>query len=231
MSLLQRRASVQALHVRLEAIQGGVVHLAGPRYRAVLEVNGLPHGSLSDETQQEGVLAGYAGFLNGLTFPIQILVRATLVDLDAYLEGVEERAGRETVPALADLARDHADFVRGLARRRTLLERRFYLVVPAQEAGGNAGWLARRLPWRGRTEEALDAEEAGRQLTFRCDEVAAQLSRCGARARRLGDLELARLYQACWSPELARSQRLRRALTDYTSPTVRATDGPNLRRH
>ena len=65
-------------------------------------------------------------------------------------------------------------------------------------------------------------EAARRQLTFRCDDVSRQLARCGLSARRLGDLELAQLYLACWSPERARAQRFRQQLDDYTTLAVRA---------
>ncbi|MBV9542830.1 MAG: hypothetical protein JOY61_00445, partial [Chloroflexi bacterium] len=58
--------------------------------------------------------------------------------------------------------------------------------------------------------------------TFRCEEVARQLARCGLAVRRLSDLELAHLYLACWSPERARAQRIRRRLDDYTTLAVRA---------
>jgi hypothetical protein len=60
--------------------------------------------------------------------------------------------------------------------------------------------------------------------------VGAQLGRCGLAARRLSGGELAQLLYACWNPELARVQRLRRDPADYTTPVVRAgwprgTDG------
>ena len=66
-------------------------------------------------------------------------------------------------------------------------------------------------------EEAdASALAATRQLAARCDEMTRQLTRCGLAARRLDDAELAALFYACWCPDLARVQRLRDDLREYT---------------
>lgn len=215
-----KHASVQATRLDLEAIQEGVVRLQDGEFRAVLEVNATSSG-LDDEVRQEGVMAGFAGFLNALGYPIQILVRSSPVDLTPYVAGLEERAQKSLSSALVELAHDHALFVQGLARQRTLLERRFYVVVPA-ESIQQTGW-SRLRGRRRRHVDGAEADAARRQLTFRCEEVTRQLGRCELVVRRLRDHELAQLYLACWSPERARAQRIRRRLDDYTSLAIRAT--------
>jgi hypothetical protein len=218
--MLSRPASVQATRLGIDAIEDGVVALPGGEYRAVLEVSGTA-SPLEDAARGEGLLAGFATFLNALSFPIQILVRATPVDLSRYVTGLEER-GRQMVDGqLAALAHDHAAFVQGLARQRTLLERRFYLVVPSETAP-RGGWAGLMPGARARHEAEPRREAACRQLAFRCDDLSRQLARCGLSVRRLADLELAQLYLACWSPERARAQRFRQQLDDYTTLAVRA---------
>jgi hypothetical protein len=204
--------------MRLESIDDGAVRLAGPLYRAVLEVSGAS-ASLDDDVRREGVLAGYATFLNGLNFPIQVLVRSVPVDLARYLSGIEDRARTEPADELAALARDHVAFVQGLARQRTLLERRLYLVIPAQTARPT-GWDFGT--WFRRDAAGLTPDQAAahRQLSFRCDEVTRQLARSGVMARRLDDAELAQLYMACWAPERSRLQRVRQRLADYAALAV-----------
>ncbi len=213
-------ASVQVVRLGLEAIEHGVVRLVGGEHRAVLEVAGGASLVESDQ-RQESILAGFGAFLNALTFPVQIVVRAAPVDLLRYVASLEERA-RQTLPAaLVGLAHDHAAFVQTLAHQRTLLERRFYVVVPA-EPGKRARWSR----WRGgsgHAQLAADTEAARRQLTYRCEAVAYQLGRCGVQVRRLADLELAQLYLTCWSPERGRAQRFRQQLDDYLTLTVRGS--------
>ena len=139
------------------------------------------------------------------------------------------RACSVAAAALVAIARDHAAFVQGLTRQRTLLERRIYVVVP---------WSARRvrrcdgaLPCGAccvgdTAEPTIDDDQPfrdatiSRQLTDRCDAISRQLGRAGLRTSRLDDLGLAQLYHASWAPEIARTQRLRRELGDYTSLVV-----------
>jgi hypothetical protein len=212
------RASVQATRLGIEAIEHGVIELSGGEYRAVLEVTGVAR-PFDDEVRLEALMAGFATFLNGLSYPIQILVRASPVDLTRYVAGLEERGRQLMGGQLADLARDHAAFVQGLARQRTLLERRFYTVVPA-ETLARTGWKSYLS--KGSPHDESHRDTARQQLTFRCEDVARQLGRCGLAVRRLADLELAQLYLACWSPERARAQRFRQQLDEYTTLAVRS---------
>jgi hypothetical protein len=166
-----------------------------------LEVGSINFG-LQGEAEQEVVVASFAAALNALTYPIQVVVRVLPIDLDRYLGDLERRA-RRLSDVLADLAHDHTTFLRRLARNRTLLERRFYLVVPAQPESSSD----RRWPFH-RENPMGDLEAARRQLTFRCEEVERQLARCGLPGRRLRAAELVQLFYACWSPDLAGTQRL-----------------------
>jgi hypothetical protein len=214
-----KHASVQATRLQIDAIQDGVVRSSEGDYHAILEVNGTT-SPFEHDAQQEAVLAGFATFLNALNYPIQILVRASPVDLSLYVTRLEERGRTVLHGELADLAHDQAAFVQALARRRTLLERRFYLAVAA-ESTVRHGW---RRPWfqsRRGSDDAPARDAARRQLTFRCDDISRQLARCGLGTRRLADVELAELYLACWSPERCRGQRFRQQLDDYMSLAVR----------
>ena len=136
-----------------------------------------------------------------------------------YVANMEERARQSASGVLASLAHDHAAFVQSLARQRTLLERRYYMVVPAEAKRAAAlGRLAERDPHNARSPRRRPPSAS----SFRCDEVEHQLTRCDLQVRRLADLELAQLYLACWSPERARAQRFRQQLDDYTALAVRA---------
>jgi hypothetical protein len=62
-------------------------------------------------------------------------------------------------------------------------------------------------------------------MTARCDLVGRHLSRSGLRTHRLDSRELAELLRRCWSPDLARVQRLRDELGAYTSLFVGQATG------
>ncbi|CCF85739.1 hypothetical protein [Nitrolancea hollandica] len=210
--------SVQATHVDLAAIEDDVVRLAGGQARAVLEVGSRNFG-LQGEAEQDALIAGFAAFLNSLSVPVQILVRVLPVDLAGSLQALERR--KPDLPAaLAELADDHLAFLRTLARRRTLLERRFYLVVPAEvDSPRTNRW---RLPWPGPRKLTEPDADVCHRLSTRCDAVQRELGRCGLTVRRLGNAELVHLFVACWSPERARLRRLKHDLTASAGLVVQA---------
>ena len=227
-----------SVQIRLDvaAIHNGVVRF-GPtdraEYCAVLEVAGSQESLAKvDDAKQEELLAAYCQFLNSITFAFQLVVQVHPVDLAWYVNRVEERA-RALSPALLAIARDHAAYVQGLTRQRTLLERRIYVVVPMGAVEGTTRGtslrISRLLRIRRSSVAALehnfDAERIQRLLADRCEVVARQLGRAGLRATRLDDLGLAQLYHASWAPEMARAQRLRRELADYSALVVSAEGG------
>lgn len=200
----RRLASAQAL-LPVEEIAGDVVRLRGGDDRAVLEA-GSVNFALKSEAEQEAILAAYRRFLNALAYPVQMLVRVVPTDVEVYLDGLRGQGsardprgirGDRTADLWRRLAQDHEAFVRRIARERTLLDRRCYVVVPAGTGGAfeRAGiaW-----PWR-RPQQSPAAKTgvaARRALAFRCAEVAQGLAACGVPTRRLGGDELVALWRA-----------------------------------
>src|SRR5260370_31945838 len=148
-SLVMSNASAQ-VRVDLTAIKDSVACFGSGRqaeYCAVLEVAGSQQSLANvDEAKQEELLAGDAQFLNSLTFVFQLVVQVHPVDLAWYVARVEERA-RFLSPALVAIARDHAAFVQGLTRQRTLLERRTSGVGPWSASATPRRATSPSLPW------------------------------------------------------------------------------------
>jgi hypothetical protein len=194
-------AGVQDL-LPLDDIIDGVICLRGGDYRGVLEA-GSVNFALKSEAEQEAIIAGYRAFLNSLSYPIQVVARILPTDVEAYLAGLRERSRVRASETMHRLALDHETFVRRLARERTLLERRFYVVVPA----GLEGTFERkgmRWPWQtvtGMTRHTLEA--ATRQLNFRCYELIQEMVSFGVTTRRLDSRELAELWNDFLRSELA----------------------------
>ncbi|MDG6910214.1 MAG: ATP-binding protein [Nitrososphaerota archaeon] len=219
--------SVQTVHLRIDSIEDDVVSLPDGLHLAVLEV-GATNFALQGEREHEALISGYSAFLNSLTFPIQTLVRVLQLDLWGYLNELERRIREGDIhDELVEIAYDHIHFLRKLAQSRTLLERRFYVVVPSHtQARQTRSSLSRLLPnFLAQSREAATIENRAavrKQLTVRSEEVERGLSRCGLRVRRLKTQEVAQLFYACWCHDLSRVQRLERDLAEYTSLVVSA---------
>lgn len=217
------RPSAQEVHVRVGSIRDGVVRLVDGQVRAVLEISSISLGMQGD-TGQEAMLAGYAGYLNSLTYPVQTLVRVLPVDIDGYLTRLDRRARHDLPPTLGDVAQDTAAYLRRKARQRTLLDRQFYVVVPADAPTIHRRWWSFGRASSNRLEQEA-ADTAAKQLSFRCDEIARQLARCGLTARRLSDAELLDLFHACFCPDSVGLEHARLEHADEAALAVTATLG------
>ncbi|HEX3640795.1 MAG TPA: DUF87 domain-containing protein, partial [Ktedonobacteraceae bacterium] len=168
--------------VRLREVTDGVAGLDFGRkqleYRSILTINCV-NFALMSESEQDGIIEGFKGFLNGLAFPIQILIRNLPYDLESYLCAMESVEGD-----LAAVARDHAQFVRTLSSRRALLKREYYIIVPAEHEKTSDP-----------TEALITAQL---QLELRMEELLQQLERMGLTGRLLTRTEIVALYQSCF---------------------------------
>jgi hypothetical protein len=209
-----RRGSVQEAFVHVQEIAHNVLCLASPdsptqrEYRAILEVSSTNY-TLKSEEEQDLMIAGYRAFLKALAFPIQILVRSQELDLSPYVQHLEDTAAQSAAdPMWRDLADSHAQFVRELAARRTLLAHRFYLILPSDQGPGTRQpSFANLLPFgRKRARERIKAEtleKAQQQLDLRAEVVTQQLAAIGLHCRQLTGEELIALYYSCLTPERA----------------------------
>src|SRR5579883_1171099 len=154
--------SVQRQFMPVREIIGSVLVLTSSSgqqrdYCSVIEVVGT-NFHLRSEEEQAALVEGFRVLLKALSFPVQILIKNQQLDLAPYLARVEGVLHDPERGAMHhQLAQAHKDFVVKLASQRTLLERRFYIVVPAGEASLSLSTVARLF---GRTSRRKEREEA-----------------------------------------------------------------------
>lgn len=108
--------------------EGGVLDL-GPDGAAVIARVIPVNFALRTPAEQQALVGGFGRWLNSLTTPIQIVVRSTPVDLSDPVHELREAAGGLPHPALEAAAREHAEFLAGLAAGRDLLARQVLLIL------------------------------------------------------------------------------------------------------
>jgi hypothetical protein len=215
------RASVQETTLDLLWIADGVACFAGVGhtrlYRGVLAAAAPPEAFAGSE-HIERALAGYTALLNSLRHPLEVQVRTHATDVDAYVERWETRS-RLLPPALAALAREHADWARRHLPELGLVERRLYLVIPADESQppyrsllSLGRTLRQHLPRRGAGPTNGTEQSACTLLADRCERLQLLLNRASIRSWRLDDQSLARLYRDGWGHRQSGQQRFDRDL-------------------
>ncbi|GHO48599.1 VirB4 family type IV secretion system protein [Ktedonospora formicarum] len=232
--------SVQRDFVRLEAIEQDILCLrpspasptGGKDYLAILDIRATNY-TLTSADERRGMITAFRALLRALRFRVQILVHARRMDLSDYvaiLQQHREEANWSEVASLIVESHEHALAL--LGSERTLIDRHFYLVVPADEQALTSfdAWTARLSRWLrpgARTrQEQLTLDDAQQTLSTRVGSLTHQLSAMGLQSRRLAGKELADLAHLCLQGETAAHAPLPDALFSLAGrPLARSTNG------
>ncbi|WP_163511218.1 PrgI family protein [Fodinicola acaciae] len=144
-----------------DVADAGVIDLGRDGY-AIITAASTVNFQLRTAAEQDGLVAGFAGWLNALDAPAQIVVRTHRLDLAGVADRIEATAPALAHPALEAAARGHATFVRELAQRHELLHRG--VLVAVRQPGTGPAAAARVTHTAARTASALAGCEVTAQV-------------------------------------------------------------------
>ena len=175
--------------IAIKGVRDGILILPNNEHRAILQVSSL-NFELKSEEEQDAIIETYESFLNSVGTSLQILVRTREIDMDKYLEDLQERLEGETVPIYRDQLQSYDEFIRSLITDNKILTRHFYIVVPFKMSG------------------KPDFDLVSEQLKIRLDIIAKGMARIGMRTDQLDSLEVLDLFYSFYSPAQAKMQPL-----------------------
>jgi len=101
--------------------------------RCILKIEGI-NLDLKNSEDIQIILEQYKRFLNGLWFPIQIIVRNNYLDLSRYLSYIEKNISKITNPILKESWDAYLSFLQNIDSKQWLIyEKSFYIIVPYYE--------------------------------------------------------------------------------------------------
>lgn len=209
-------------YLDIEEIHNGVVILKNGGLRMVLMVSAI-NFALKSEEEQNAIIYSFQGFLNSLSFPVQIVMQSRRLDLSAYLAKLKTKNKEEENPLVRLQMADYISFVEQLLTVANIMEKKFYMVIPYQPVVVKKENILQKIGdiFKGNAKktEIVDFELHRKELAHRTEVVAAGLGSVGLRAVQLNTLELAELYYSSYNPELATRQKIS-SLADITAPIV-----------
>lgn len=189
-ALQKSKSKTSSRHqIAIKGVRDGILILPGNQYRAVLEVSSL-NFELRSEEEQDAIMDTYESFLNSVGSSLQILIRTREIDMDKYLEDLNERLDGETEVVYRDQLKNYDEFIRSLISTNKILTRHFYVVVPFSAHG------------------KTDFELVKEQLNLKLDIVAKGMTRIGMHTKELSSLETLDLFYSFYSPTQAKIQPL-----------------------
>lgn len=195
------RASTQEF-VEIEEIDRDIVMFVDGSCALVIATTAVNFGLLS-EKEQEAIIYAYAGLLNSLSFPIQILIRSQHKDVTAYLHLLEEQEKLPKNPKLSKSIHDYRLFVATTVKEKDVLDKKFYIIVPfsSLELGVSPkvlfGSKKRGLPY----PKPYIYERALTVLLPKRDHLLRLLTRLGLRGRQLTGQEISKFFFGVYNPD------------------------------
>lgn len=114
----------------ISEIKNGIIILKDGWLRSVIKVEWL-NLDLKNFDEQQVVLEQYKRFLNWLSFPIQILVRNTYLDLTEYIWYLRKNLKEIENPALQNQGQSYLSFLQWIDDQQWLIfVKEFYIVIP-----------------------------------------------------------------------------------------------------
>lgn len=211
------RSTTQAF-TEIEDVDHDIVMFVDGSCALAIATTAVNFGLLS-EKEQEAIIYAYAGLLNSLSFPVQILVRSQHKDISSYLKLLEEQERRQKNPKLVASIADYRAFVAATVKEKDVLDKKFYVVIPfsALELGASTrvlfGSKRRGLPY----EKTYIYDKALTVLTPKRDHIVRLLNRLGLQGKQLTNEQLVRLFFSIYNPGTPQPEQVNPTnLSDYT---------------
>lgn len=214
-------ASTQA-YLDIEEIREGVVILKNGSMRAVVMVSSL-NFALKSEDERDAIIVSFQGFLNSLTFSIQIISHSRKIDLDEYIQNLKKIEKESGNDQLAFQRNAYREFIQGVLEEVNIMDKLFFVVVPYYPSVIEKNGLLSKFS-KGKTP-ATNFENDKLQLMDRVDLVVSGLSSIGLNSVSLDTENLIQLYYSFYNPGSFARQKIKNS-TDITTEVVQKGKDP-----
>jgi len=187
------KASTQSF-IEIEEIKDDILLLKDFSAALIIEVGAVNFWLLSTE-EQNSIIYAYAGLLNSLSFPVQILILSKKMDISLYLDYLDRKIEKQTNDLIQKRLNSYRDFIKNIIKKNTVLEKRFFFVVPFSPlelgiSGANTGNL----------NKEYVITRAKTSLYPKRDNLIRLLSKIGLRATVLQKQEITELFYNLYNP-------------------------------
>lgn len=205
--------------VDVKEIKENTVILKDGGLRQIIMVGGV-NFSLKSETEQNIITGGYQTFLNGLDFPLQIVVHSRKVNIEKYVERLQARKEIEQSPILQSQIDEYVEFIKGFVQKNAIMEKVFLVVIPYYPMATGPGAKAKAgFSLFGKKNDAAakakDDEENERifrenlaQLNQRTSQAMSGILGMGLEATLLGYEQLVELFYNFYNPQTIERQNM-----------------------
>lgn len=199
-------------YLDIAEIRNDLVLLKDGTVRGVMMVSSI-NFALKSVDEQEATIQAYMTFLNGLEYPIQIVIHSRKMNIDGYLESLIQQEKKSDNDLLRAQIQDYRNFIQELVVLGEIMQKRFYVVVPYDPVSNKKKNFFSRLseaisPVAAAKLSKKQMKDRTEQLTRRLEIISGQLESMGLKVARLDTQSLIELYYTAYNPDLYEGQQL-----------------------
>lgn len=200
-------------YINVEEVKNDIVVLKNRSLKAILLVSSI-NFELKSSEEQEAIIYGYQNFLNSLDFPVQILISSKRLDIDPYIELLDEKKKGQTSELMRLQISEYSNFVKNLTESSQIMSKYFYVVVPfypieSVEGGFFSKVMDMVSPKQKITEDIETFESYKNQLWQRVNQISSGLSALGVKSTVLKTEEIIELLFSSYNPSVFSSSAIK----------------------
>lgn len=177
-----------------------IVILEGGNACMIIEITASNFALLS-KREQDSRIFSYAGMLNSLSFPVQILIRNRRMDISQYIHELEDTIHKTKNPQLQAYVEYYAAFVKEMVTVNVVLNKSFYIVVPFSSLEMGVTGAAQQTQQKKQTQKDTFIENARKILGNKANSLLAQLQKFASSARVLEKEDLIKLFYEIYNED------------------------------
>jgi type IV secretory pathway VirB4 component len=183
--------------------------------RAILRTSSVNFNLKSSE-EQNALIYAYQGFLNTISFPIQILIRSRKLDIDMYLDRLNALAKKQESPLMRKQTLEYMEYIKKLVEYADIMEKNFYVVIPYDPMRARDISLFKKFSRSITPDDSItnirirhrEFDKLRKKLAQRVNIVRAGLEGCGLQVIELDTNRIVELFYQIYNPQTSRNQKI-----------------------
>jgi len=193
-------------------IKSNIVVMRDGTLRAVLLISSI-NFALKSEDEQNAIISAYVSFLNNIDFPLQIVIQSRELNIDRYLEDLQQKSKEQTNELLKMQTLEYAQYIQELISMSKIMNKRFFVVVPYNPLSDKQkGFFSRFFDLfkpvsiiKMKEDKFLRRKSA---LMHRVDNIVSGLGSMGLNSALVDTQGLIELYYNTYNPETSVNQKM-----------------------
>lgn len=199
-------------HLPFAEIKHDTVIMKDGTLRAVLMVSSI-NFALKNEDEQNAIISSYVSFLNGIDFPLQVVVQSRQLYIKPYLEKLLQREREQSNELLRVQIADYRSFISELVSLGNIMSKQFFVIVPYDPLSNKKKGFWSRIKEVANPAVTIKLKDERFQLRkhdldMRVRQIESGLASMNLEVVRLDTQSLIELFYSTYNPDIAFSERM-----------------------